>query len=374
MIKKLLTFVAVLAMCFSCYDDSKIWDTLTDHESRISALEKLCKEMNTNISSLQGVIQSLQKNEYIAKVIAVVENGKEVGYSFTFSSGKTVTVYHGKDGKDGTDGEDGSNGTDGYTPIIGLKLDIDGVYYWTLDGEWLLDDAGNKIPASGKDGANGADGAPGQDGKPGADGQDGADGAPGQDGKPGADGKDGITPELKIEDDYWYVSYDGGLSWHRLGKASGNQGPAGLNGDSFFRSVTETSECVLLVLADDTQIIIPKYPEVAATIVLDNLTGFTAKFTGTVFRYTRDLKVTVYYDTIENISVYKYMGKASVQEFEGDTFTLRLTELAANTTYYYFSEVISNGTATFSDLGSFRTGNVDSYVDWGDGENVGGDV
>ena len=74
MIKKLLTFVAVLAMCFSCYDDSKIWDTLTDHESRISALEKLCKEMNTNISSLQGLVQSLQQNEYITKVIAVVEN------------------------------------------------------------------------------------------------------------------------------------------------------------------------------------------------------------------------------------------------------------------------------------------------------------
>ncbi|MBO5803816.1 MAG: hypothetical protein J6R25_01895, partial [Bacteroidales bacterium] len=38
------------------------------------------------------------------------------------------------------------------------------------------------------------------------------------------DGEDGITPQLKIEDDYWYVSYDNGITWERLGKAFGADG------------------------------------------------------------------------------------------------------------------------------------------------------
>ena len=242
MIKKLLTFFAVLAMCVSCYDDSKIWDTLTDHENRISELEKLCKEMNTNISSLQGMVQSLQQNEYITNVIAVVENGKEVGYSFTFSSGKTVVVYHGKDGQDGTDGKDGSNGTDGYTPVIGVAEE-GGVYYWTIDGNWVLDNQGSKVPASGKDGANGTDGINGAN---------------------GSDGKDGITPQLKIVDGYWYISYDNGTSWEQLGQATGDQGPQGAPGvdsDSMFADIdfSTSSEYVVLVLNNGVQIKLPTW-------------------------------------------------------------------------------------------------------------------
>ena len=38
-----------------------------------------------------------------------------------------------------------------------------------------------------------------------AEGLTGATGAPGI---PGEDGEDGITPQLKIEDGYWFVSYD----------------------------------------------------------------------------------------------------------------------------------------------------------------------
>ena len=47
----------------------------------------------------------------------------------------------------------------------------------------------------------------------GQDGKDGADGKDGKDGKNGADGKDGLVPKLKIENGYWYVSYDGGATW-----------------------------------------------------------------------------------------------------------------------------------------------------------------
>ena len=54
----------------------------------------------------------------------------------------------------------------------------------------------------------------------------------GEKGDPGQDGKDGITPRLKIDDDnFWYVSYDGGQSWISLGvKATGETGAPGQEG------------------------------------------------------------------------------------------------------------------------------------------------
>ena len=47
---------------------------------------------------------------------------------------------------------------------------------------------------------------------------------------PGADGKDGITPQLKIENGAWFVSYNEGETWEELGKATGEKGESGENG------------------------------------------------------------------------------------------------------------------------------------------------
>jgi hypothetical protein len=134
-------------------------------------------------------------------------------------------------------------------PVIGVAQDIDGVYYWTLNGEWLLDDNGNKLPVSGKDGQNGTNGSNGQDGTDGKDGQDGEDG---KDGADGQDGKDGITPQLKIEDGYWFISYDNGATWTQLDKATGEDGKDGENGDSFFTSdQAETIKALLEAYEQD---------------------------------------------------------------------------------------------------------------------------
>ena len=348
--------------------------------SAFEALKLQCEQMNANIEALQVIVNALQNNDYIKRITPIYEGVKEIGYIIEFTKSGKVTIYHGLDGKDGangSDGADGTNGVDGHTPIIGVAKDSDGIYYWTVDGAWLLDSGGQKVKAVGADGQNGSNG------------QDGATGTPGQDGADGKDGKDGITPQLKIEDGKWFVTYDNGASWIEVGQATGDQGPQGNtgatgpqgpqgtpgeNGDAFFQSVTETNDYVLMVLANGTEIRIPKASAVAATLTLDNVTGFTATFNGQVIRHSLDLKVTVYYSTTDNLTVYKYKGKTSVTEFNGDTFTLRLTELAANTTYYYFTEVICDGTTTFSEISSFRTGKEDSYVDWGEGENVGGDI
>ena len=213
--------------------------------------------MNTNITALETIVAVLQSNDMITGIVEIKKDGKVIGYTITFSKHDSITIYHGESGQNGT------NGKDGITPVIGVAQDTDGIYYWTLNGEWLLDDNGNKLPVSGKDGKNGADGKDGQDGADGKDGitpllkiengywyisydngatwtesgkatgdngQNGSDGKDGQDGADGSNGQDGVTPLLKIENGYWYISYDNGATWAQLGKATGEDGKDGANG------------------------------------------------------------------------------------------------------------------------------------------------
>ena len=248
-----IVFATTLILTSCQFDDSDIWGTLNehtesikDHEQRISALEELCELMNTNINALQTIVTALQNNDYVTSVIPVQKDGAVIGYTITFTKSQPITIYH------GTDGTDGKDGKDGYVPQIGVAQHIDGIYYWTIDGKWLLDDNGNRIKAVGTDAQNGADGE---------DGQDGADG------KDGQDGVDGTTPLLKIENDYWYVSYDNGVTWTELGKAKGEDGQDGANGqngsngqdgDSMFKSVTQDEDNVYFTLSDGTVITLPK--------------------------------------------------------------------------------------------------------------------
>ena len=281
-----LFILASTMMLFSaCHD--RIWDAIDDLDSRVAKLEELCKEMNTNISSLQTIVSVLQENDYITGIVPIEKGGKIVGYTISFKKHQPITIYNGTDGKDGLNGMDGQ---DGYTPILGVAQGSDGVYYWTLDGKWLLDEDGNKFRVTGRDGKDGQDGKDGVDGKDGQDGKDGVDGKDGQDGKDGVDGengkdgadgkdgqdgtngtngvdgKDGVTPQLKIENNYWYISYDNGVTWTELGKAVGADGKDGINGsngkdgqdgDSMFSTVTYDEKNAYLTLADGTVLTIP---------------------------------------------------------------------------------------------------------------------
>lgn len=241
--KRLITFAFMtICMVVSCskFDDSAIWDKLNDHESRIAYLEEVCKKMNSDIINLQTIVTALESNDYIVNASPLATGD---GYTFTFKSGKSVVIYEGKNGVDGTDGKDGADGKDGkdgvdgkngVTPTIGVMKDVDGVYYWTVNNEWLLVN-GEKVKAAASDGKNGED---------------------------GKDGQDGVTPKFKIEADYWYISYDNGASWEMLGKATGEDGKNGSNGidgDSIFSQVSQDEEYVYFYLANGTMITLPKH-------------------------------------------------------------------------------------------------------------------
>ena len=236
--KKLLAFAALFAVVAltSCkYDDDDLWHSVHGLENRVAKLEELCKQMNTNISSLQTIVTALQNNVYVTGTAPLMQDGKEIGYTITFSKGNPITIYHGKDGQDGEDGT---------TPTIGVKKDTDGVYYWTLNGEFIVVDGG-KIQAEGKDGINGTN---------------------------------GTTPQFKIENDYWFISYDNGNTWMQLGKATGENGKDGedgVGGDSMFTGIDykTSTDYVIFTLADGTQIKLPTWSAFEALQRLCNETN-----------------------------------------------------------------------------------------------------
>ena len=264
---------AMLLAAVSCQQDlSDVNGRLEDLEGRVARLEKLCEEMNKNISSLQGIVSATETGDVITSVTPIVEGGKTVGYTLTFAKGDPITIYHGqdgadgkdgKDGKDGTNGKDGKDGADGHTPVIGVKQDTDGIWYWTIDGEWLLDTNGQKVKAVGTD---------------------------------GAEGKDGVTPQLKIEDGYWYVSTDNGATWTQLGKATGadgkdgKDGTDGKDGDSMFQSVTVSETEVTFVTADGQTFVVKRAAALAITFDTEDVVAMG-------FNATLDIHYTITSDT-----------------------------------------------------------------------------
>ena len=139
----------------------------------------------------------------MTEIMKIVEDGVEIGYSLTLANSGTVTIYH------------GTNGANGSTPKIGVQKASDGAYYWTADGEWLTDNQGNMIPATVSDPDGGY-----------------------------------ATPQFRVADGVWYVSYDNGNSWRQIEMADETC-------ECIFKDVTYDSESVCFTLADGTTIVIP---------------------------------------------------------------------------------------------------------------------
>ena len=235
----LLIGIALLPCCTNITDEmNKSNQTLEgrikENADRIAALEKKCEEMNSNLDALQKTVQALQENDFIKSITPLYDKDgvTVIGYRISFVKSGEISVYAGKNGKDGDDGKPGkpgNDGVDGHSPLVGIAKGDDGVYYWTLDGEWMLDKDKKRIKAEGKDGA---------------------------------------IPQFRITDEYWEISYNGGKDWTRLGKATG------ADGTSFFENVSNSEDDVTLTLVDGSVITIPKYKKpVIKFSIEDNETG-----------------------------------------------------------------------------------------------------
>ena len=229
--------VAALAGCTA--DMDKFTERLDDLEARVAALETLCAQMNEDISSMRTVISALEDGLYITDVKNVSD-----GYRIEFSDGETITIRHGEDGEDGVPGTPGADGQDGYTPVIGVRMDTDGIYYWTLDGEWLLDDQGNKMRVTGENG------------------------------KDGADGKDGVTPVIGVaqgEDGIYYWTINGEWLLDENGNKVQAQYLGGADSEGLIEDIVVDDMGITFILSDGSELYIPLYEAITITFDAEDL-------------------------------------------------------------------------------------------------------
>ena len=219
------------------YDDTALWREMEQVKDRVTTLEEAVIKANEDIVALQAIVDALQRSLYVVSVTPTAD-----GYNILFSDNTSVTITNGKDGVNGTN-----------APIISVREDEDGNYYWTIDGEWLLVD-GERVRANGLDGENGEN---------------------------GAKGEDAIAPQVRINDTTkeWEISTDGGITWVSTGVvaegkdgangSNGENGANGTNGDSLFKSVdTSNANYVIITLADGTVLRLARYDENAPKFVI----------------------------------------------------------------------------------------------------------
>lgn len=187
-VKAILPALLLVGVTFgmgSCTKDDldDIRKELQEHNERLTALEEWQKSVNTDIQSMQSLIEALEDKDYVTGVTPLND---ETGYVISFQKSGDITIKHGEEGEDGS------------TPVISVRQDTDGKYYWTVNGEWLLD-GGNKMPVTGDKGT------------------------------------DAIAPQVRIDTDTneWEISTDGGIAWTSTGvKATGDEGEQGPVGPS----------------------------------------------------------------------------------------------------------------------------------------------
>ena len=131
--KKILFLLLTIITVCSCYNDDDLWDKVNDLDGRVETLETTVKKMNSEITTIQSLVDALNQG----KIITNTEQTAE-GYTLTFNDGSKVSI------------KNGTNGTD--APVIGVKADENGVYYWTVTTngttEWLPD-AEHKLRVTG---------------------------------------------------------------------------------------------------------------------------------------------------------------------------------------------------------------------------------
>lgn len=158
----LITLFMLMGVAYSCiqYDDSALWKRIQDHEDRLMQLERMSEALNSNIESLSYIVQSVKNNNPVGDIHSIFEDGKEIGYTITFSDGNKCNVY--------------TNALSvASIPAIGIGENY-GVYYWTLNGRWLTDSNNDRIAVT------------------------------------------EIPLQLRFLDDRWELSVDGGNNWKAL--------------------------------------------------------------------------------------------------------------------------------------------------------------
>ena len=200
--KELVMSLGLALSCLACskYDDSALYNLIAKLDQRLVAVEEHVKKANEDIKTLKSLVSAASQGKTITEVKKTDE-----GYDLTFSDKQVISIKMGRDGMDG------------HSPKISVALD-GGVYYWQLDGKWLLDTQGQKVRVSGETGPQ------------------------------GIPGKDGKTPKLRINAGKWEVAY-GNNDWIPvMVVSSGTSGATTVEGLDLFKNIKETDKEVVITL------------------------------------------------------------------------------------------------------------------------------
>ena len=216
--KELVMSLGLALSCLACskYDDSALYDRLAKLEQRVGAIEEKVKVANEDIKTLKSLVSASTQGKTITEVKKTDE-----GYDLIFSDKQVISIKHGR------------NGADGHRPQISVAQE-NGVYYWQLDGQWLLDAQNKKVRVSGETGPVGPQGAQ------------------------GVAGQDGKTPTLRINAGKWEVSY-GDNDWKEVpGSAGATLGETTVEGLDLFKKIELDGDNVVITLKSGDKIKLPK--------------------------------------------------------------------------------------------------------------------
>ena len=205
-----LLFLSVFLLAVRC-DVAR--DEVEALRSEVTELQTALRLLNTELSGLQSVIGKIESKGYAVSTEIFEEDGAE-RLAITFKDGSKAVVGSGRVGADGS--------------AAGCRVGIreeDGVWYWTLDGNWLELPSGERAIAIGKDGYV------------------------------------GITPQLSVEDGNWMLTLDGGATWETLAPVKGEDGFFVIAAADF-----SSDRFIVLTLADGQEVVIPRYRGMAVEL------------------------------------------------------------------------------------------------------------
>ena len=220
-IKTIIAVALTTAIFVSCTDTSYLDKEIDELKNQVALLQQQCSSLNTSLQTLDQTLTALKNRDFVTSVNAVKSSdGKVTGYVITFVNQPTITIWLPEEN------QQAPPPAQTHVPVISVKFDQDGQYYWTCDGEFIKDASGNKIPT----------------------------------------GIDGITPKLQVEDQKWYVSYDGGSTWDYLADVPAQE----INGYVFNSVDTSDATKVVITLADGQTITLPTAYESLITVTVES--------------------------------------------------------------------------------------------------------
>lgn len=176
-------------------------------ERRLNDVQKACDQVNDNIASLGSMAKTLEKNDFVTDV-KVDRSGNYTIYIISMSNSAPIVIREGKDAEG--------------SPIIGIKLNSDGKYYWTItypgkETQFIRADDGSFVAAT------------------------------------------AASPKFRINEGKWEVSYDEGRTWtdNYNGMPFGNA--TGESPKAFFDSVVDSVDYFIFKMKDASEIVVPSW-------------------------------------------------------------------------------------------------------------------